>query len=393
MKRKSFPLWVVILSDILLLALGLSVFAYFHHIRILWAPFELTEPEILQSYVNPYHNPTEVVLDIKDPADNTPLHHGMFGRRFGTYFTNSVTKVNSYTKHAEIVGFLEMNGYPVSETPNSNYIGLYQSKDIFITVQKINDLGYVVSEDETMMEVIYVYDIYVRNIENFYTSAYETRTSITNLVKNVGYLTNAEGNNFTAGFPIAAINGDYWGNTNQTLTAVRNGKLYLDTDELQTDILVLFYDGTMEVYTKDTYNKEAINEKGPYQVWNFGPGLLDEESFARKQFSSDFYDNNVITTAHPSTGLGYYEPGHYCFVTVEGRKAKAQGFRMVHLADFFERLGCSVAYNMDGGGSSQSYFNGKILYKGDGRHLFDIICIGEVKNIDPYRRSAGGNAQ
>ncbi|MBE6638536.1 MAG: hypothetical protein E7616_03645 [Ruminococcaceae bacterium] len=392
MKRKLFPLWLVIVADILLLAIGLCTFAYFHHIRILWAPFDLHEPTALEIYQKPNKNSNEKVLDIKNPDDNTPLTHGDFGERFGSFFTNSVTKVNNLTKDAEIRGFLELHGFTVSDNLNSKYIGLYQSKDVFITVEKINDLGYVVSADETMMETIYIYDIYIRNIENFYTSAYETRTSLSNLIKNVGYLTNANGISFAAGLPIAAINGDYWGNTNQTLTAVRNGKLYLETDELQTDILVLYYDGAMEVYTKDTYDKEAINQRGPYQIWNFGPGLLDDQGYAIKQFSSDFYDNNVITTAHPRTGIGYYEPGHYCFVTVEGRKAKAQGFRMVHLASFFEKLGCSVAYNMDGGGSSQSYFNGKILYNGDGRHLFDIICIGEVKSTANTRRTSGGNA-
>ena len=392
MKRKIFPLWLVITADILLLALGLCAFAYFHHIRVLWAPFDLSEPEILQSFKDPSQPSSFPILDLSDPNDNTPLHHGDFGERFGTYFTNSVTKVNSLHKDAEIRGFLEMNGFAISDNENSKYIGLYQSKDIFITVEKITDLGYVVGEDETMMEVIYVYDIYVRNIENFYTSAYETRTSISNLVNNVSYLTNANGEGFTAGLPIAAINGDYWGNTNHTMTAVRNGKLYLEADEIESDILVMFYDGTMEVYTQETYDKEAIQAKSPYQIWNFGPGLLDEQGYALKQFNTDHYDNNVITTAHPRTGVGYYEPGHYCFVTVEGRKEKAQGFRMVHFADLFEKLGCSVAYNMDGGGSSQSYFDGDILYPGDGRNLFDIICIGEVKTTDPNRRTGGSQS-
>ncbi len=389
MKRKVFPLWLVILADILLLAFGLCTFAYFHHIRVLWAPFDLTEPNILQSFKDPTEPNSTPILDIRNPEDNTPLTHGDFGERFGTYFTNSVTKVNSLHKDAEIRGFLEMHNFKASDNPYGKYIGLYQSKDIFITVEKITDIDYVVGTDETMMEVIYIYDVYVRNIENFYTSAYETRTSITNLVNNVNYLTDANGRNFTAGLPLIAINGDYWGNTNHTMTAVRNGKLYLDTDEIESDILVMFYDGTMEVYTQETYDKAAIQEKGPYQVWNFGPGLLDDQGYAQKQFNTDHYDKNVITTAHPRTGVGYYEPGHYCFVTVEGRKEKAQGFRMVHFADFFEKLGCSVAYNMDGGGSCQSYYNGNVLYPGDGRNLFDIICIGEVNTTDPNRRTGG----
>jgi exopolysaccharide biosynthesis protein len=73
---------------------------------------------------------------------------------------------------------------------------------------------------------------------------------------------------------------------------------------------------------------------------------------------------------------------------VEGRHFKAQGFRMVHFAQLFETLGCTVAYNMDGGDSSQAYFNGNDIRVDEERELageaqrklYDIICIGEVRS-------------
>ena len=60
---------------------------------------------------------------------------------------------------------------------------------------------------------------------------------------------------------------------------------------------------------------------------------------------------------------------------------------MFQLADVFEELGCKVAYNMDGGDSSQAYFNGNDIRVDEERELagqaqrqlYDIICIGEVK--------------
>ena len=45
---------------------------------------------------------------------------------------------------------------------------------------------------------------------------------------------------------------------------------------------------------------------------------------------------------------------------------------------------------MDGGGSSQSYFNGEVLYPGDERDLFDIICIGEIKDKNQRTQPTGG---
>ena len=50
MKSKHFPLWIIIVADILILAIGLCTFAYFHHIKVLWAPFEMIEPTPLQSF-------------------------------------------------------------------------------------------------------------------------------------------------------------------------------------------------------------------------------------------------------------------------------------------------------------------------------------------------------
>lgn len=372
LRIRRLPLWLIIVADVLLLAIGLCTFAYFHHIRILWAPFKKIEPTPIQLFEKP---------------DNV----GDFSQTLGAYFSKN-NAVTTLSDDIQIRNFLNKNGYSASNLERGKYIGLYQSNDIFVTVTKVANTDYQLNEGETAMEIFYVYDIYVRNIENLYTSAYQTRTSITNLVNNVSNLQNASGENFASGIPIIAMNGDYWGNTNHTLTALRNGKLYIEADEIESDILVLFYDGTMKVYTQESYDKEEIQSKNPYQIWNFGPGLLGKDGFALTEFNIDHYDKNVITTAHPRSGIGYYEPGHYCFVTVEGRHFKAQGFRMVHFAQLFETLGCTVAYNMDGGGSSQSYYNGEIIYPGDERDLFDIICVGEIKPKSHRTQVTGGDA-
>ena len=53
MKIKHVPVWLIIIADILILAIGLCTFAYFHHIRILWAPFKMVEPSPLQLFEKP----------------------------------------------------------------------------------------------------------------------------------------------------------------------------------------------------------------------------------------------------------------------------------------------------------------------------------------------------
>jgi exopolysaccharide biosynthesis protein len=56
---------------------------------------------------------------------------------------------------------------------------------------------------------------------------------------------------------------------------------------------------------------------------------------------------------------------------------------MAQLADIMEELGCTSAYNLDGGGSSLAYYNGEMIRVVEDeetqRSLFGIICVGEIR--------------
>ena len=144
----------------------------------------------------------------------------------------------------------------------------------------------------------------------------------------------------------------------------------------------------METVSPKEYDLDAIAAKAPYQIWEFGPSLLDKNgrALATEDFDPSSYDSHVIDSRNPRCGVGYFEPGHYCFVMVDGRSSDSDGMRMFQLADVFESLGCTLAYNMDGGDSAQAYFNGSVIRKDEERNeqrdLYDIICIGEVKKIE-----------
>ncbi|HIT45962.1 MAG TPA: phosphodiester glycosidase family protein [Candidatus Aphodovivens excrementavium] len=47
--------------------------------------------------------------------------------------------------------------------------------------------------------------------------------------------------------------------------------------------------------------------------------------------------------------IGYYDPGHYCFLVVDGRQKNTRGMFLEEMSSLFEQLGCCVAYNLDGG--------------------------------------------
>ena len=75
--------------------------------------------------------------------------------------------------------------------------------------------------------------------------------------------------------------------------------------------------------------------------------------------------------------LGYYEPGHYCFVVVDGRTSASEGLTIKVLAQLMQKLGCKRAYNLDGGNSSFMVLGTRTVNNpsGGGRASSDAIMI------------------
>jgi len=90
--------------------------------------------------------------------------------------------------------------------------------------------------------------------------------------------------------------------------------------------------------------------------------------------------NSVVTPRNPRAAIGYYEPGHYCFVLVDGRQdGYSRGLSLKELSQLFYELGCKEAYNLDGGQTAVMAFMGQLAnrpYNG-GRDVSDIIYIAE----------------
>lgn len=64
---------------------------------------------------------------------------------------------------------------------------------------------------------------------------------------------------------------------------------------------------------------------------------------------------------HPRTAVGFNDT-HLFLVVVDGRRPKvSRGMSHAELADFMEKLGCTSALNLDGGGSSTMWFDGKVV--------------------------------
>lgn len=156
---------------------------------------------------------------------------------------------------------------------------------------------------------------------------------------------------------VLAVNGDSYSNNRHrdNGTIIRNGVVYRN---MPTDVetCVLNWDGTMDIYGPDQLDLQQLVEKGAYQSWIFGPSLLDENGKAKSRES--FLTWNYIKESHPRTAIGYFEPGHYCLLLIDGRQKSSRGMFLDEMAKVFEDLGCKAAYNLDGGHCSFMTFQG-----------------------------------
>ena len=185
---------------------------------------------------------------------------------------------------------------------------------------------------------------------------------------------------------VLAITGDSGAALSSGLI-IGNGVLLRNTVNPGRDLCVLYRNGEMKTFIAAENDMTKLCgelEKDPavWQVFLFGPALMDGDGHARASFNSNVFP------ANPRSVLGYYEKGHYCFVQGDGRGVpsalekgrNSTGMNLSDLAAFMEDLGCSAAYNLDGGQSSALWFNGKIISTpyNNGRRVGDAVIITDT---------------
>jgi len=352
-KTVSFPFslpekWIrpvrLALLDLLLIGVGLLIFAYFHHVR---STAYSTKDVITVS--RPTKNPALQTSGPTLPPDAADAQ--------ASESTQTPEPLPAATPDPDDWGakFADQFSTVGTESSATNY----RSENISISISHRS-----AKDEGGDPQVWFVADIYIRDIELL-------RTAFARDVYGKGYkewpafLANEKG-------AVLAISGDYYG-AREKGVVIRNGSVYR-TDTFK-DVCIIYYDGVMETMSAREFDADAAIERGAYQAFSFGPALLDENGCVKESYDTEINDPN------PRCAIGYYEPGHYCFVVADGRDFDySEGLRMHELAQIFEDLGCKAAYNLDGGATAAMVFRDKIVNKpyDGGRKVSDIIYIGEA---------------
>ena len=195
--------------------------------------------------------------------------------------------------------------------------------------------------------------VYVADVEIDSATDIKTAFAKNSYGKNVTETTSAIASDNAA---VLAINGDYYG-AQETGYVIRNGKLYRSTSASDTEVFVIYKDGSVAVKNTSDVTAEELLADGAWQVLSFGPALVENGSVA----VSAGEEVGKAMASNPRTAIGVIDEYHYVFVVSDGRTSESEGLSLSELAEFMQSLGVETAYNLDGGGSSTMYFNGEVI--------------------------------
>lgn len=255
--------------------------------------------------------------------------------------------------------YREYNGRAYAE--NESFVGEYKTDRVSIGVSNVRD------GDKSY----YICDIIVKSVKDFHTAfankSIVGRAYTSKIASSVG-----------AGF---AVNGDFCGFRTAGII-IREGVLYRSKRSDNWDLCYMNKYGDLIVCKNDKEDGKKLAEDGVWQSWCFGPTLVENyRALTKNEFNTPDLSHSA---REPRTAIGQIDELHYIILVVDAKRVKngvggwttVGGMTFTELANTFASLGCKTAYNLDGGGSTTMYLNGKLAnepaMEGE-RQVSDII--------------------
>ncbi len=160
---------------------------------------------------------------------------------------------------------------------------------------------------------------------------------------------------------IAAVNGGFFNIKNGgSATYIRTGGKIIDSDtsrkwsrNANMTGSVLIKSGS-ELFINRSMSNQWYNDHPEYNdVLVTGPLLIENADTIKLP------ETSLVINKHPRTAIGIRSNKKVLLITLDGRTKEAAGMTLNELADLMISLKCWNAVNLDGGGSTTMWINGK----------------------------------
>jgi len=273
-------------------------------------------------------------------------------------------------EHVEVEVIEDENSQDYSSQIDTDYTATDSS---YISDSKEITISKIITDNDGSQLVYFVADVQLTE-GTMLRSAFAKDKFGTNIIEVPSVIAERKG-------AIFAINGDYYGFRSNGVI-IRNGVLYRNVPTRTG--LALYQDGSMKIYDETSVSAEQLIAEGVWNTLSFGPVLLENNTVISGiddvEVDTNF-GNHSIQGYQPRTGIGIIDSNHFIFIVVDGRNSGYSiGVTMTQFANLFKELGCGIAYNLDGGGSSEMWFMGNVVNipcnkNGQERGTSDILYI------------------
>lgn len=218
-----------------------------------------------------------------------------------------------------------------------------------------SDTTYKTDDTSITLSTYREYDtnIYVAKVELSKNAQIETAFAQNSYGKNVTATTSSMAESSAA---ILAVNGDYYGARDNGYV-IRDGIIYRSSAKADQEDLVIYKDGSMKIINESEVSAQELVDDGAITVLSFGPALVENGKVSVSQNE----EVGKAMASNPRTAIAITEDNKYLFIVSDGRTDESEGLSLYELATFAASLGAKTVYNLDGGGSSTMYFNGKVV--------------------------------
>lgn len=189
---------------------------------------------------------------------------------------------------------------------------------------------------------------------------------------------------------------------NQKITQIINNKgsnnipdngLVISADEkIKEEILkkVKVGDKVTQLYSFDDFqssgksNPANLSWVNAEDITNGVPQLIKDGKI-EITWEAEKSSKAFVETRHPRTAVAKLKDGKFLMITVDGRSEASGGIGLQNLAEILLELGATDAMNLDGGGSTTMFLDGKVVNKPSDkegeRRVSDAILVFPRKKI------------